>query len=154
MHMLKRLGFSCVETVENGKEAVDFVAKSFQQSNNQQIHLILMDCQMPILDGYGATKIIREMELQRLQYEEIQSRDQSENHSNNNNNNTNNNNNDNSMNINNLHSKHIPIIALTANASDSDRQLCLLSGMDDFCTKPLTIERLDEIIFKWISHYW
>ena len=42
-----------------------------------------------------------------------------------------------------------PIIAMTANATEDDRRLCLSIGMNDFVTKPITIEALAEVINKW-----
>jgi CheY-like chemotaxis protein len=142
-HMLKRLGFQLIELVENGKEAVDLIAKSLKNPKRQQYHLILMDCQMPELDGYDATRIIREMEAEMTRLDALQSPPLS------------------SPSLSSSSSSssprkrnHIPIVALTANASDSDRQTCLSSGMDDFCTKPLTIEKLDEILCRWISISW
>lgn len=47
--------------------------------------------------------------------------------------------------------KHIPIIALTANATKDDRKSCLEAGMDDFITKPITPEQLSEAIVKFYS---
>ncbi|RKZ95258.1 MAG: response regulator, partial [Gammaproteobacteria bacterium] len=47
--------------------------------------------------------------------------------------------------------KHIPIIALTANATKDDRESCLGAGMDDFITKPITPEQLSEAIVKFYS---
>lgn len=44
---------------------------------------------------------------------------------------------------------HTPIIALTANASPADRQLCINSGMDDFLVKPVSPEQLNNIIQKY-----
>jgi len=83
-----------VLTAANGREAVDIVGREL-------VDLILMDCQMPVLDGYEATKLIRQLPG-------LLSR--------------------------------IPIIAVTANAHDSDRKHCLDSGMDDYLKKPVDFD--------------
>lgn len=146
-HMLKRLGFHNIEMVENGKEAVELVAKSLKGYNQRQYHLILMDCQMPELDGYDATRIIREMEAE---ISRIDSRSTSNSPQ------LSPTTRPSSLSIGSAGRicNHIPIVALTANASESDRQACLSSGMDDFCTKPLTIEKLDDILSRWVSYSW
>jgi len=97
---LQRYG-CMVDVANNGKEAVDrFKAAKYD--------MIFMDCQMPLLDGFEATKMIREYE--------------------------------------NSHNKNpTPIIALTANALDSDRLACLKAGMDDFMVKPIRLRMLSEI---------
>merc|ERR1712000_227554 len=126
LHMLKRLGFSAVTVVENGRRAVDEFAMSLIADGTRRPYsIILMDCQIPELDGYDATRMIREMEK------------------------------DWSTGLKGSNGKsdeyrQVPIIALTANASESDRQSCLGCGMSDFCTKPLTLEKLDDVIYAWI----
>lgn len=99
--MLKKLGWEA-DVAINGVEAVSM----FEQA---PYDVILMDCQMPELDGFGATRRIRE----------LQSPDR------------------------------IPIIAMTANAMDSDRDECLAAGMDDFVTKPVSIDRLSAVLQRW-----
>lgn len=99
--LLFEFGFS-FEVAENGIEAV----RLYKQN---KYALILMDLQMPIMDGIEATKHIRE-------YEELHSL------------------------------TAIPIIALTANNTQSERKQCLDSGMDDFLAKPYTPEQLKQII--------
>ncbi len=91
-----------VEEAENGFVAVDKVLKS----EAGYYDLILMDIQMPIMDGYTATKEIRNIENQQI--------------------------------------ASIPIIAMTANAFDEDKQKCLSCGMNGHLGKPLDVERLME----------
>ena len=45
---------------------------------------------------------------------------------------------------------HIPIVAMTANADDSDRKKCLETGMDDYMSKPFTQEQFREVIARWV----
>ncbi|WP_269471134.1 response regulator [Thiomicrorhabdus aquaedulcis] len=98
--LLQKFGYQS-QVAHNGKEGVEaFNAESFD--------LILMDCQMPIMDGYVATATIRQS-----------------------------------------HAKQIPIIGLTANAMEGDREKCLQSGMNDYLSKPIDIEKLKEILAKW-----
>ena len=49
-------------------------------------------------------------------------------------------------------SKSLPIIALTANAFDDDRNACFDSGMNDFMTKPVSAEELSEMVKTWTKH--
>ena len=93
--LLKRFG--CLTTLAmTGKQAI-------QAWQNQAFDLILMDLQLPEMDGLEATRLIRAEE-------DNQAR------------------------------ARIPIIALTANAMESDRQACLAAGMDDFITKPFSAD--------------
>ncbi|WP_407311645.1 response regulator [Desulfosporosinus sp. SB140] len=91
---------------ENGKVAVDFYQK-------REFEVIIMDCQMPILDGFKATGTIRQLESNS--------------------------------------STHIPIIALTANTLDGDREKCLNAGMDDYLTKPIETNEFYAIVEKWAN---
>lgn len=100
--MLERLGLA-VHVVKNGAEAIT-------AATQESFDLILMDCQMPEIDGFEATGKIRELG-------EPQG--------------------------------SLPIIALTANAMAGDREKCLAAGMDDFLSKPLLPERLQEALTRW-----
>lgn len=101
---LKQLGY-VGHTVNNGREAVEAAAKT-------PYSLILMDCQMPDMDGFEATGIIRHSES------EI--------------------------------GRHTPIIGLTAQAMEGDRERCLQAGMDDYLSKPATLERLKHLVDSWV----
>jgi CheY-like chemotaxis protein len=99
---LGRLGFEPV-IVENGREVVEEI-----QQNSYDI--ILMDIQMPEMDGLEATRQIRK-----------------------------------------IMGKHPVIIAMTANAMQSDKEECLAAGMDDYISKPIKVEDLKEKLEKWSS---
>jgi two-component system sensor histidine kinase/response regulator len=101
---LKRLGLRAV-VVPNGQAAVDEVMR-------RKYALVLMDCQMPELDGFEATVLIRRAEK--------------------------------------LSGRHIPIIGLTAHAMEGDRERCLDAGMDDYLSKPTSLEKLSKVLRKWI----
>ena len=104
--MLQSLG--CTVTVaQNGREVVD-------QAQKTRYDLILMDCQMPEMDGFEATRLIREWERT------IGS------------------------------GQSIPIIALTAHATQRDREACLAAGMNDYLSKPFTMERLWDMLASWL----
>lgn len=97
--ILKDAGFE-TEVAGNGQIAVDMLAKS----DPGYYQVILMDVQMPVMNGYEATKEIRRMENQDL--------------------------------------ASIPIIAMTANAFEEDKQEALKSGMNGHIAKPIDIEVL------------
>lgn len=102
--MLERLGYD-VTSVQNGSEAVSAAASCIYD-------LILMDCQMPEMDGYRAAIEIRRGEED---------------------------------------GRRVPIVALTAHAMPGDRERCLDSGMDDYISKPYTLETLDATIRRWLA---
>ncbi|MBA3015816.1 MAG: response regulator [Proteobacteria bacterium] len=100
-----------VDLAENGKQAI----KAYK---NKKYDLILMDIQMPEMDGYQATATIRAIE--------------------------------NAADASPLQRKKIPIIALTAHATEEDKLKCLHSGMDDFLTKPLQRGDLLQTLNRWL----
>ncbi|MGZ8796113.1 MAG: response regulator [Thermoanaerobaculia bacterium] len=103
VRQLKRLGI-VAEAVANGVEAVDAVKRI-------PYDLVLMDCQMPDMDGFEATRLIR-------RYEEGR--------------------------------RHTPVIALTANALQGDRERCLDAGMDDYLAKPVSETDLARTLERWL----
>ncbi len=105
--MLEILG--CEVTVaENGHKVLAALSANHYD-------LVLMDCQMPEMDGYEATKLIRSQE----QTNDTKPR--------------------------------LPIIALTANAMEGDRERCLATGMDDFLSKPFKQDQLLEVLQRWLG---
>ena len=93
-----------VEIANNGEEAVNMTNKS-------QYDIVLMDMQMPIMDGLEATKTIRQK----------------------------------------FSKNDLPILAMTANASDADRDKCLEAGMNAHITKPIDPNSLFAGLAKWIK---
>jgi signal transduction histidine kinase/DNA-binding response OmpR family regulator/HPt (histidine-containing phosphotransfer) domain-containing protein len=111
--MLESVG--CRATlVGDGREAVEALTASPFDQRHDPYDLVLMDCQMPVMDGYTATARIREW----------QSRDSE--------------------------AVRVPIIALTANAMDGDRDRCLKAGMDEYLAKPFTRGELIEVLKRWL----
>jgi two-component system, sensor histidine kinase len=103
-NMLESLGLH-VKTAGNGIEALDMLEKF-------PFDLILMDCQMPEMDGYQCTQRIRRDERPQL--------------------------------------ASIPIVALTANAMLEDREQCLAAGMNDYLSKPVTMQVLRDKMRHWL----
>lgn len=98
--MLDRLGHRATG-IDNGLKAIE-------QVKQQPFDLILMDCQMPGIDGYEATKKI-------------------------------------------LSEKKIPIVAVTANSTDEERQKCIDSGMKDFIAKPVRLATLETCLSNLLA---
>ena len=119
--MLKLLGCS-VTLAETGREAIEAV-------KSHTYDLILMDCQIPEMDGFEATAEIRKYEALRVKGVEIKGAPS--------------------------HASpltpHLPIIALTANVLAGERQKCLDAGMDDYLSKPLSVQKLKQIMKRWSS---
>ena len=104
--MLESLGCR-IDTAENGWQAIEAM-------NNLAYDAVLMDCQMPVMDGLSATA-------------EIRRRESGAGHA------------------------RVPIIALTANAMEGDRERCLAAGMDDFLSKPFAQQQLAALLQRWLS---
>jgi CheY-like chemotaxis protein len=104
VRLLEKMGCRC-DVVANGAEAVAAVQRIAYA-------LVLMDCQMPEIDGFEATKTIRESEQGT--------------------------------------NTHIPIVAMTANAMQGDRERCLEAGMDDYVSKPIKPETLRTVLIRWL----
>ena len=118
-----------LELVSNGKEAVS-------KFKFQRFDIVLMDCQMPILDGFEATRQIREWESEKLNC--IETPD-----------NLNKNQRSIKENSQVLSKKRTPIIALTANVFTSDKEKCIEAGMDDFISKPVSIKKINDVVKQW-----
>ncbi len=106
--LLEEKGF-VIETACNGSVAVDMVGNS----QAGYYSLVLMDVQMPVMNGYEASKAIRALEDPAL--------------------------------------ASVPIVAMTANAFDEDREHALQSGMNDHISKPINIDKLLKVIAEQLK---
>ena len=102
--LLSKLGIQTV-MAENGQQALDCLAQS-----PEQFDAVLMDVQMPVMDGIQATHHIRQ----------------------------------------NPCFASLPIIAVTANAMSDERELCFKAGMQDYLSKPVNRQALNEVLLRWI----
>ena len=100
--MLRSLGYT-VALVDDGVQAV-------REAERNEFDVILMDCRLPGLDGYEATRRIRRLEGRAM----------------------------------------LPIIALTANALQGDRERCLEAGMNDYLAKPFKRAELQQLLLRWL----
>ena len=105
--MLKQLGCG-VTLIKNGSIALDLLKQ-------KHFDLVLMDCDMPVMDGFEATRLLRQYEASHVD------------------------------------SKRQHIIALTANALSGDRDRCLAAGMDDYLSKPITLDQLQYMLTHWLQ---
>lgn len=125
--MLEKLGYG-VDVVANGMEVLDALAQRTYTA-------ILMDCQMPEMDGFAATAEIRKREVLGVKAEmsdEMRTMCHEV------------------CITNDATLRRIPIIAMTANAMQGDREACLAAGMDDYISKPVTAEGIRKALARWI----
>jgi PAS domain S-box-containing protein len=122
--ILEDIGFSA-DIANDGIEAVRAIA---QAEKHQPYQLVLMDCQMPHMDGYEATRAIRGT-LENPQAFDFDSRKL-----------------DKIL----LNNHQIPIIAMTANAMKGDKELYLQAGMNDYLSKPINPDELEHILQHWL----
>ncbi len=101
--MLRKIGYRA-EAVKNGREVLAALGKG-------RFDLVLMDCQMPEMDGYEAARAIRSADASY---------------------------------------RDIPIVALTANAMEGDRDLCLAAGMNAYIAKPVTAGAIADVLERWL----
>lgn len=93
-----------IEVASRGKQALEILEK-------EEKDIVLMDIQMPEMNGYEVAKKIRET----------------------------------------IKGKRIPIIATTAYASEEAKKKCFDSGMDDFISKPIDVNKLKDVVLRWLS---
>jgi two-component system, sensor histidine kinase and response regulator len=103
VRLLEKVGCR-IDVAANGQEAVAMLVQFAYD-------VVLMDCQMPEMDGFAATAAIRQHEAST--------------------------------------GRHVPIIAMTANAMQGDQEECLAAGMDDYVSKPVTLDALVAVLRKW-----
>jgi PAS domain S-box-containing protein len=104
LKQLQRIGFQ-VSAVTNGRQAIEAVT-------SERFDLVFMDCHMPEMDGFAATREIRRLEGGG--------------------------------------SPHLPIVAMTADARTEDHENCLRAGMDDYVSKPTSLESLRLVLDRWL----
>jgi signal transduction histidine kinase/ligand-binding sensor domain-containing protein/CheY-like chemotaxis protein len=102
--ILSSLGLE-VETAHDGRQALDIMQA-------QRFDIVLMDCEMPVMDGFSATTAVRKREAG---------------------------------------GSHVPIIALTADATPAGRAACLAAGMDDYLAKPFRREALHALLSRFLK---
>ncbi len=104
MKLLEKIGYKSLVAV-NGQEALEVLGI-------EDVSLVLMDLQMPVMDGLTCTKIIRKRDDQL---------------------------------------KNIPIIAVTANLMDADKERCIKCGMNDFIKKPVNLDTLRNSLLSYVE---
>ncbi|PQE19243.1 hypothetical protein CJF30_00007597 [Rutstroemia sp. NJR-2017a BBW] len=132
---VRKLGFPAT-AVWNGREALSYLLNPDPKRPRPDI--ILMDVQMPVMDGYEATRILRtgieySNALSANEYEDAES----------------------SLTMRTLLRRRkgmlrdIPVIAMTASAIQGDQEKCIRAGMDGYLSKPVDKDRLEDMLIEW-----
>ncbi|MFT7313850.1 MAG: PAS domain S-box-containing protein [Paraglaciecola sp.] len=103
--MLEKLGINA-DLAANGEEALSAL-------ENFPYDLVFMDCQMPVMDGFDASRNIRDLQSK-------------------------------------VRNSAVPIIAMTANTMQGDREKCITAGMNDFISKPVDAHKLQQVLEQWL----
>ena len=119
VRMLENLGYRA-DVVANGVEALEATARIAYSA-------VLMDCQMPEMDGFEATYAIREREAL---FAKSDARGDGR-----------------------QHAHRLPIIAMTANSMKGDRERCLEAGMDEYISKPIKPKDLADVLGRLLSNH-
>lgn len=101
--MLEKIGLEST-LASDGRQALDRLAQG-------SFDAVLMDCQMPVMDGFEATRRIREQDV----------------------------------------SLKLPIVAMTANVMEGDREKCIEAGMNDYIGKPVIEAELKKVLLRWLN---
>jgi CheY-like chemotaxis protein/HPt (histidine-containing phosphotransfer) domain-containing protein len=101
---LKRMGFVDIDEAVNGLDALTRISAAADNPYD----IVLLDCQMPELDGFETCRRLRAAEAGT--------------------------------------DRRMPVVAMTANAMEGDRDLCLKAGMDDYISKPVNPARLHDVL--------
>ena len=117
--MLENEG-NLVSLATNGQEACEAYQAAVERS--EPFEVIFMDCNMPVLDGYEATKKIRKMQAEREKAPSAKGG-----------------------------ASYVPVVALTAYAMPGDKEKCLNAGMDDYITKPVNKDVLLSTLGKHLK---
>ena len=103
--LLKKFGLEA-DVANNGIEAINLLRE-------KDYDIVLMDCQMPIMDGYQATETIRKEDSRVI-------------------------------------NPDVPVVAMTANAMQGDREKCIAAGMNDYIAKPVVPDKLQQALQRWL----
>jgi CheY-like chemotaxis protein len=124
-----------IDVVADGREAVEAVSRI-------RYDVVFMDCQMPDMDGFEATRVIRQREAFLVKPASPAPRGEREGQDERQ-----------ATNDERPDTPRVPIIAMTANAMQGDRERCLDAGMDDYLSKPISVDALAAVLDRVNQEY-